>query len=106
MTVWLDVFFWFIAVSNEPGTLLLLLLLLFLTAVGLSPGGSSPTLVQTKIKVTRNNKTTTEEQNDTKQQNNSEQENTYKTVKLITQREHRKYKYAHITKPHTQTHNS
>jgi hypothetical protein len=29
--------------------LLLLLLLLLLTAIGLSPGGSSPTLVQTKI---------------------------------------------------------
>jgi hypothetical protein len=29
----------------------LLLLLLLLTAIGLSPGGSSPTLVQTKIKI-------------------------------------------------------
>jgi hypothetical protein len=35
--------------------LLLLLLLLLLTAIGLSPGGSSPTLVQTKIKITQNN---------------------------------------------------
>jgi hypothetical protein len=31
--------------------LLLLLLLLLFTAIGLSPGGSSPTLVQTKIKI-------------------------------------------------------
>jgi hypothetical protein len=35
--------------------ILLLLLLLLLTAIGLSPGGSSPTLVQTKIKITQNN---------------------------------------------------
>jgi hypothetical protein len=31
--------------------LLYFLLLLLLTAIGLSPGGSSPTLVQTKIKI-------------------------------------------------------
>jgi hypothetical protein len=30
---------------------ILLLLLLLITAIGLSPGGSSPTLVQTKIKI-------------------------------------------------------
>jgi hypothetical protein len=33
------------------GIALLLLLLLLLTAIGFSPGGSSPTLVQTKIKI-------------------------------------------------------
>jgi hypothetical protein len=33
------------------------LLLLLLTAIGLSPGGSSPTLVQTKIKTQNNYKT-------------------------------------------------
>jgi hypothetical protein len=36
--------------------ILFLILLLLLTAIGLSPGGSSPTLVQTKIKT---HKTTT-----------------------------------------------
>jgi hypothetical protein len=45
-------------------------LLLLLTAIGLSLGGSSPTQVQTKIKITQNNKTTTIYQNNTKQQNN------------------------------------
>jgi hypothetical protein len=35
---------------------MIILLLLLLTAIGLSPGGSSPTLVQTKIKI---HKTTT-----------------------------------------------
>ena len=43
-----------------------------LTAIGLSAGGSSPTLVQTKIKITQKNKIT---KNNTKQQNN------YKTIK-------------------------
>jgi hypothetical protein len=38
--------------------LLLLLLLLLFAVIGLSPGGSSPTLVRTKIKI-QNNKTTT-----------------------------------------------
>jgi hypothetical protein len=50
--------------------LLLLLLLLLITAIGLSPGGTSPTLVQTKIKIhkklqsnkiTQNNNLTTEQ---------------------------------------------
>ena len=41
------------------------------TATGLSPGGSSPTLVQTQIKITQNNKITI------KQQNN------YKTTKYL-----------------------
>ena len=52
-----------------------------LTAIGLSPGGSSPTLVQTKIKI-------------------------HKTIKISTQTEHRKCKYIHITKTHiiTKTH--
>ena len=35
--------------------LLLLLLLLLFSAIGLSPGGSSPTPVQTNIKITQNN---------------------------------------------------
>jgi hypothetical protein len=47
--------------------LLLILLLLLLTAIGLSPGGSSPTLVQTKIKI---NKTITTNQLQNKKQNN------------------------------------
>jgi hypothetical protein len=34
-------------------------MLLLLTAVGLSPGGSSPTLVQTKIKIHKTTITTT-----------------------------------------------
>jgi hypothetical protein len=38
--------------------LLLLLLLLLLTATGLSPGGSSPALVQTKIKIHKTTLTT------------------------------------------------
>jgi hypothetical protein len=38
--------------------LLLLLLLLLLTAIGLSPGGTSPTLVQTKIQIHKTTKTT------------------------------------------------
>jgi hypothetical protein len=50
--------------------LLSLSLLLLLTAIGLSPGGSSPTLVQTKIKIhqttkqvqnIKNNKITTKQ---------------------------------------------
>jgi hypothetical protein len=36
----------------------LLLLLLLPTAIGLSPGGSSPTLVQTKIKIHKTTTTT------------------------------------------------
>ena len=31
------------------------------TAIGLSPGGSSPTLVETRIKITQNNKITTKQ---------------------------------------------
>jgi hypothetical protein len=56
------------------------------TAIGLSPGGSSPTPVQTKIKI---HKTTKQLQNirNTKQQNN------YKTINISTQTEHRKCKY-------------
>ena len=69
---------------------LLVLVLLLLTAVGLSPGGSSPTLIRTKIKI---QKTTKQLQNikNTKQQNN------YKTLKISTQTEHREC----ITKTHT-----
>jgi hypothetical protein len=54
--------------------LLLLLLLLLLTAIGLSPCGSSTTLVQTKIKITQ-------------------QQNNYETVKVSTQTDHKKYKF-------------
>jgi hypothetical protein len=43
--------------------LLLLLLLLLLTAIGLSPGGSSPTLLQTKIKIHKTTTTTKQLQN-------------------------------------------
>jgi hypothetical protein len=61
--------------------LLLLLLLLLFTAIGLSPGGSSPTLAQTKIKIHKTTITTKQLQNikNTKQQNN------YKTIKISTQ---------------------
>jgi hypothetical protein len=44
-------------ISSE--LLLLLLLLLLFTAIGLSPGGSSPTLVQTKIEIHKTTITTT-----------------------------------------------
>jgi hypothetical protein len=37
------------------GFVILLLLLLLLTAIGLLPGGSSPALVQTKIKIHETN---------------------------------------------------
>jgi hypothetical protein len=76
--------------------LLLLLLLILLTAIGLSPGGRSPTLVQTKMKIhkttittkhKKNHKTTTKHKKTTKQQNN------YKTIKISTQTEHTKCKY-------------
>ena len=40
-----------------------LLLLLLFTAIGLSPGGSSPTLVQTKIKIHKTTVTTKQLQN-------------------------------------------
>jgi hypothetical protein len=43
--------------------MLLLLLLLLLTAIGLSPGGSSPTLEQTKIKIHKTTITTKQLQN-------------------------------------------
>jgi uncharacterized protein HemX len=73
------------------------LLLLLLTAIGLSPGGSSPTLVQRKIKIHKTTITTKQLQDVKKQQNN------YKTIKISTQTEHRKCKYyknthTHITK--------
>jgi hypothetical protein len=45
--------------TEKSGLLLLLLLLLLFTAIGLSPGGSSPTLVQTKIKIHKTTVTTT-----------------------------------------------
>jgi hypothetical protein len=57
-----------------------------LTAIGLSPGGSSPTLEQTKIKIHKTTITTKQLQN-TKQQNN------HKTIKISTQTEHSKCKY-------------
>ena len=83
-----------------------------LTAIGLSPGGSSPTLVQTKIKI---HKTTKQLQNlkkhkttiTTKKQlqniKNTKQQNNYKAIKISTQTEHRICKYVHITKTHTKT---
>ena len=58
----------------------------YLTAVGLPPGGSTPTLVQTKIKI---HKITTK------------QRNKYKTVKISAQTEHRKCKCIHVTKTNT-----
>jgi hypothetical protein len=63
----------------------ILYILLLLTAIGLSPGGSSPTLVQTKIKIYKT--TITTKLHNTKQQNN------YKTIKISTQTEHSKCKY-------------
>jgi hypothetical protein len=69
--------------------IIIILLLLLLTAVGLSPGVSSPTLVQTKIKIHKTTITTKKLQN-IKQQNN------YKTIKISTQTEC-------ITKTHTHT---
>jgi hypothetical protein len=62
-------------------SLLLLLLLLLLTAIGLSPGGSSPTLVQTKIKIHKTTITT-------KKLQNIRQQNNYTTIKISTQTEH------------------
>jgi hypothetical protein len=56
-------------------------LLSLLTAVGLSPAGSSAALVQTKINITQNSKTT------------QNKKNNYKTIKVSTQTEHRKNKY-------------
>jgi hypothetical protein len=47
----------------------LLLLLLLFTAIGLSPGGSSPTLVQTKIKIHKTTITTKQLQNIKTKQN-------------------------------------
>jgi hypothetical protein len=57
--------------QSAPSILLLLLLLLF-TAIGLSPGGSSPTLVQTKIKIHKTTITTKQVQNN----NNRKLQNT------------------------------
>jgi hypothetical protein len=61
-------------------------ILLLLTATGLSPGGSSPTLVQTKIKIHKTSITT-------KQLQNIKQQNNYKTINISTQTEHSKCKY-------------
>jgi hypothetical protein len=72
------------------------LLLLLFTAIGLSPGGNSPTLVQTKIKIHK----TTIKQKTTKHKKNIKQHNNYKTIKISTQTEHSKC----ITKTHTHTH--
>jgi hypothetical protein len=47
--------------ADVPGKKKLLLLLL--TAIGLSPGGSSPTLVRTKIKIHKTTITTKQLQN-------------------------------------------
>jgi hypothetical protein len=66
-----------------------------LTAVGLSPGGSSPTLVQTKIKIHKTTITIKKLQNI----KNIKQQNNYKTIKISTQTEHRKCKY--YTHTHT-----
>jgi hypothetical protein len=59
-------------------------MLSLLTAIGLSPGGSTRTLEQTKIKIHKTTITTTKHK---KQQNN------YKTIKISTQTEHSKCKY-------------
>ena len=75
----------------ECKLLLLLLLLLLFTATGLSPGGSSPTLVQTKIKVYKTTITTKQLQN-----KNTKQQNNYKTIKISTQTEHSKCKYIQV----------
>jgi hypothetical protein len=48
---------------HSNSLLLLLLLLLLFTATGLSPGGSSPTVVQTKIKIHKTSITTKQLQN-------------------------------------------
>jgi hypothetical protein len=63
--------------------------LYLLTAIGLSPGGSSPTLVQTKIKTHKTTITTKQLQNI----KNIKQLNNYKTIKISTQTEHSKCKY-------------
>jgi hypothetical protein len=68
--------------------LLLLLLLLLFTAIGLSPGGSSPTLVQTKIKIHKTTTTTTKLQNI----KNIKQQNNYKIIKISTQTEYKIHK--------------
>jgi hypothetical protein len=62
-----------------------------LTAIGLSLGGRSPTLVQTKIKIHKTPITTKQLQNIRK----------HKIIKVSTQTEHRNCKYIHITKTHT-----
>jgi hypothetical protein len=66
-----------------------LYILLLLTAIGLSPGGSSSTLVQTKIKIHKTTITTKQLQNINK---NTKQQNNYKTIKISTQTEHSKCK--------------
>jgi ABC-type microcin C transport system permease subunit YejE len=65
-------------------------ILLLLTAIGLSPGDSSPTLVQTKIKIHKTTITTTKT---TKNKKNIKQQNNYQTIKISTQIEHSKCKY-------------
>jgi Na+/H+-dicarboxylate symporter len=64
-----------------------------LTAIGLSLGGSSPTLVQTKIKIHKTTITTKKQ--------NIKQQNNYKTIKISTQTEHSKCKYYKNTHTHT-----
>jgi hypothetical protein len=38
---------------TDPG--IIIIIIIIITAIGLSPGGSSPTLIQTKIKIRQNN---------------------------------------------------
>jgi hypothetical protein len=75
------------------------LLTYLLTAIGLSPGGSSPTLVQTKIKIHKTTITTKQLQNI-----NIKQQNNYKTIKISTQTEQSKCKYYKNAHTHIKKH--
>jgi cell division protein FtsB len=60
-----------------------IIIIIIITAIGLSAGGSSPTLVQTKIKIHKT--TITKQPQNIK---NIKQQNNYKTIKISTQTEH------------------
>jgi hypothetical protein len=61
-------------INGQPPTvkliIVIIILLLLLTPIGLSPGGSSPTLVQTKIKIHKTTIKTKQLQNIIITQNN------------------------------------
>ena len=69
-------------------------IIVIIVVIGLSTCGSCLTLVRTKTKITQNKKITTK---------NKITQNNYKTIKVSTQTEHRKYKYSTYYK---NTHNN